>query len=302
MAYDNVARETDPGQVTQVIAAATKEALGFLTTFPEAKMMDQKSFQAASKEAREDMWRVLRQQRDLVHLARALVLTIEAMDTRDAASVSDEAALRILDAMGKTTNSSYLRDFAESLSRLCGRLPRSSASKITSAAITRIVSGMQKTKAPMALRNFAVALDRLTRKMSDSEAANLASTAASVIVSQMEKVSDVSELRLLADALGKLSKRMGQKEAAKVDVFLAMKLRKAPDARDHVAAANKLDVHGLVDLLKNPEYVGKARLDLLQQLGQRAGTRFRGIWDFVHWAQVHQPTVDLCAPPERRRP
>jgi hypothetical protein len=61
-------------------------------------------------------------------------------------------------------------------------------------------------------------------------------------------------------------------------------------------AAKNLNKESLIHLLKNPVCVGLPRRIILDELGQRTGQHFAGVWDFVAWAEEHEPTLDLHAP------
>jgi hypothetical protein len=55
----------------------------------------------------------------------------------------------------------------------------------------------------------------------------------------------------------------------------------------------------LVALLKMPTCIGKARTVLLEQLSNRYRRPFADVWEFVEWAQQHEPGLDFTSPPKR---
>jgi hypothetical protein len=55
----------------------------------------------------------------------------------------------------------------------------------------------------------------------------------------------------------------------------------------------------LVDLLKMPACVGEARTVILEQLSNRYKRSFADLWEFVEWAQEHEPGLDFTSPPKR---
>ena len=55
----------------------------------------------------------------------------------------------------------------------------------------------------------------------------------------------------------------------------------------------------LVNLLKMPTCVGEARTVLLGQLAHRYKRPFADVWEFVEWAQKHEPGLDFTTPPKR---
>jgi hypothetical protein len=64
----------------------------------------------------------------------------------------------------------------------------------------------------------------------------------------------------------------------------------------------RLSTQQLVELLKSPACVGVAGRVVLDQLGNRYRRRFTDLWEFVAWAQEHEPGLDLSTPPQRPRP
>ena len=57
-----------------------------------------------------------------------------------------------------------------------------------------------------------------------------------------------------------------------------------------------MDLASIVDVLKNPLCAGPARTRLLKELGRRYGQKFANVWEFMEWAEVNQPELDLRAP------
>jgi hypothetical protein len=59
----------------------------------------------------------------------------------------------------------------------------------------------------------------------------------------------------------------------------------------------KLSTQVLIDLLKRPTCLGRARVAVIQELGKRAEQDFTGIWEMLEWARQQEPKLDLAAPP-----
>ena len=38
---------------------------------------------------------------------------------------------------------------------------------------------------------------------------------------------------------------------------------------------------------------------IVERLGHQCGRPFANVWDFVEWARVHRPDLDLTSPPVR---
>ena len=58
----------------------------------------------------------------------------------------------------------------------------------------------------------------------------------------------------------------------------------------------------LVELLKHPLFVGAARRAVLDALEVTYRRPFKDQWEFVEYAQKHQPQLDLLTPPKRPQP
>ena len=64
----------------------------------------------------------------------------------------------------------------------------------------------------------------------------------------------------------------------------------------------RLSDQQLVELLKQPLFVGEARRVILDLLGDRHGRRFADQWEFVEFAQEHRLGLDFTTPPTRPEP
>jgi serine/threonine protein kinase len=64
----------------------------------------------------------------------------------------------------------------------------------------------------------------------------------------------------------------------------------------------RLSSQELVDLLKMPTCIGKARRVVLDQLGDVHGRRFANHWEFVRFSLENQRSLDLTTPPRRPDP
>lgn len=61
----------------------------------------------------------------------------------------------------------------------------------------------------------------------------------------------------------------------------------------------RLSTQELVDLLKQPFFVGEARRVVLDQLENRYGRKFTDHWEFVHYAEEQRLGLDFTTPPKR---
>src|SRR5262249_39842994 len=55
----------------------------------------------------------------------------------------------------------------------------------------------------------------------------------------------------------------------------------------------------VVDLLKMPTCVDEARSAFLELLRNRYKQPFVDLWEFVEWAEKHEPGIDFTTPPKR---
>src|SRR5262249_4990813 len=63
--------------------------------------------------------------------------------------------------------------------------------------------------------------------------------------------------------------------------------------------SSRLSDHQLIELLRQPLFVGEARRMLLDLLGERHGRRFSDQWDFVEFAEGRRLDLDFTTPPIR---
>jgi hypothetical protein len=143
--------------------------------------------------------------------------------------------------------------------------------------------------------------------------------AARILLTHLERERDAYHFLDLSNGVLSLSVRMEPQEAAQAIFKLMMKLSDqtsfySPNSPDTFHAINRvpkmladglkvvasrMDKPGLANSLKNPLCVGIAQKVLLQEFGKRAGLEFASLWDFVDWAQQHEPTLDLLSPWQR---
>ncbi len=79
----------------------------------------------------------------------------------------------------------------------------------------------------------------------------------------------------------------------------AVKPGTTPHILPWVPAARPLPAPVLVELLKHPFCVGEARQAILDALAFTYNRPFADQWEFVEYAQKHQPQLDLLTPPTR---
>jgi hypothetical protein len=161
---------------------------------------------------------------------------------------------------------------------------------------------MHKTTYSYALRGLAEGLKAVAGKLPPKQAQQ----AVESIVQAMHKTTDSDALRVLAEGLKAVANKLTPEQTTVCTVNLAELL--VTDSRDELAKTldffkTRLPVAGLIQVLKSPLCVGKARQALLQQLGQHPEIqqRFATLWDMVDWIKANRPDLEahLRTPPVR---
>src|SRR5262249_41971642 len=115
--------------------------------------------------------------------------------------------------------------------------------------------------------------------------------------------------------LAAVAARLDPKQAAQVAATLTQAMAKTidSDALDALAQGLSVTLIGvdptemsrrfstqqLVDLLKQPTCIGRARRLILDQLENRYRQKFTDHWDFVRFAEKQKLGLDLTSPPRR---
>jgi hypothetical protein len=212
----------------------------------------------------------------------------------------------VLDAMDESTNPYALASLGLALPSLTGRLKPSQAK----AAAHVLLAAMRKTNDRWVLTSLGLAFLALAPHL-DSTGASGASIAAQLVLGGVGlSSSDSYQLLEMDDSLPILISRVEAGEAAKRAVVAAQAIggQLSPPPRLFGLATLlqasqplpcRFSTQELVDLLKRPTCVGRAREVVLRSLGQKCGQPFADVWEFVDWAQEHRPDLDLTTPPRR---
>jgi uncharacterized protein YidB (DUF937 family) len=180
---------------------------------------------------------------------------------------------------------SVLRDLGEALKAVADKLITSAMQK---------TSAMQGTSTPYVLRDLREALKAVADKLSPEGAAE----AAKLITSATTQTTpNPSALQSLGDALRAVVDKLSPEGAAVTAKLITSAMQKASNpytlqslAEDLEAVTNRIDNSGLIDVLKPPFCIGRARMLLLEKLGSRVGSKqqWNGLWEMVRWVEEHR--------------
>jgi hypothetical protein len=193
---------------------------------------------------------------------------------------------------------------AQGLSALAVRLEAKEAAEVAAT----LAEAMRKTTDPTALQSVALVLSAVSGRLEPKEAA-------ATLTQAMSKMTDLSAWAALQQALSAVLVRLDPKEAAQVWGQAAAALIQAlallknsdPNAWQSLAQnlsamlARELPPQMLIDLLKHPCCVGKARRQVLDELARHGYRPFADQWDFVDYVQQQKLGLDLTTPPAHSR-
>jgi serine/threonine protein kinase len=174
-----------------------------------------------------------------------------------------------------------------------------------------MLAEMARTKDPLVLGSLGQALATLASRLEREKAQKTAEQGFRVLAGTVTKVKKndllLSGLATGMVALaGKVEPRQGQKFGEQIAELLILHLPQSySDYEEAKHAKNLADIAGILDkkhlvrILKNPICTELAQLTILRELDRRTGQRFGALWEFVAWAEQHEPGLDLAAPFQR---
>jgi hypothetical protein len=180
-----------------------------------------------------------------------------------------EAARTLTDALAKETNSNARGNLAEVLAAVAGRMEPAEATKVYTHAANALTDALPKITNSDPLRMLAV----LT----------------------------ASSLGIAHDALNRSQHAtiLASGAFATPQNFLPSLPLLHPYFQPQ---PRPLPPQSLVELLKYPFCIRGARRAVLDALEFTYKRPFKDLWDFVEYAQQHQPQLDLLTPPKRPQP
>jgi hypothetical protein len=241
----------------------------------------------------------------LADLATALVLVADKLTAPQAQKWAGAAAQLLVCEMGKNPESLALGRLAEQLAALAVKLEPQQAKQLAGAAAQLLVARLGKPADPLfamlEAQPLAAGLAVLADKLEPQVGTEL-------LVNQVGKTADYRARVALAMGLINVAKKLDSQQAQELNeaaahlviTYLGINTDYDELSGTHARVLGdiigKLDRQVLVNALKDPFCVTPARQIVLKELGRRAGQTFADLWEFVSWAEQHEPTLDLRTP------
>jgi hypothetical protein len=157
---------------------------------------------------------------------------------------------------------------------------------------------------------LAQALVAVVARLEPAEATRLCAEAARRLADALAQETDGTVRSQLARALRSVAARIDSGEVASRSLRATQTVAGWLSPSPHLGnvamlmqAAEPLPcrftTQQLVEILKRPTCVGEARTVILEQLANRYKRPFADVWEFVEWAQQHEPGLDFTSPPKR---
>jgi tRNA A-37 threonylcarbamoyl transferase component Bud32 len=234
-------------------------------------------------------------------LAQGLATIASGMDAAE--------AVRVLTlALEKEMSADVCNNLAQGLSIVAGRLSREEAVKACQPVMKKLFLAFETEKGDSERLSLASAVASLL-SASDN---NMDSSRILARVPFMVFASHTADDILLLSFLEPLLEDDSRTEVSRRGITVAtvaglVSSTRFPVLLIHPAICEplpcRLSPQDLVELLKMPTCFGKARMVVLQHLGNRYGRTFANHWEFVRFAQEQHLDLDLTSPPKRpKRP
>ncbi len=238
-------------------------------------------------------------------LAVVLGAVLEKMNAGEAAACADKAAQIIDQRIAHCSDPSQLPGLGFALRAVAGKVSVPQARSVAETILTR----MDAASIPAEVWNLTDALHAVTERLSAPEGRRLVDRAAHDILAWMDRSVPASRYQLglaMLRLYGSFPAGQGPPSVARAAQALVMEMSQTTDPRELPnlvalleALIEKADNQGLIDLLKTPLCVGRARQILLTILRRRANQPFTTVWDVAAWARDKEPSLDLVSPPRR---
>jgi hypothetical protein len=158
----------------------------------------------------------------------------------------------------------------------------------------------------MAVDNPALALRSLSMQMDK----DISTAVANVLAWAMAEEKVHAELPVLAHVWHAVSVRLSHSEYKQQASLIAWLVGEQINQITRLSSLagltemiqpvpSHLSTQQAVELLKMPHFIGFARKEFLNQLGQYYGRTFADQWEFVAFAEEHPPDIDFKSPPKR---
>jgi tRNA A-37 threonylcarbamoyl transferase component Bud32 len=242
-------------------------------------------------------------------LASALGAVAARIEPAEAAAV----ARLLADALAQETDSFTQLDLADALGAVVVRIEPAEAEWLCTKAARLLADALAKKKNADAhvyvQSELAMALGAVAAWMKPAEAAQLCVEAARLLTDTLAQVQPsrrAVSVRALAAVAVRIDPEATTPRCRLAAGTVAGWLSPSPhlgNAATLLQASEPLPcrftTQQLVDLLKRPTCIGEARTVFLELLANRYKRPFTDVWEFVEWAEKHEPGLDFTSPPQR---
>ena len=214
------------------------------------------------------------------------------------------ATRAMLKAMGKRPGPWALEALGQALATLAPLLPPEEAERQKAETFRLIQAALGKASDDGHVYYLCKALEPLTSRTGPRRAV----AGARALVGAMGRITSQHGLNQLARTLRMLAGPPGTESRRRVllvtsAVTSAYGSQVFPAGLAALGEASRplpgrFSEQQLVDLLKLPTCQRAGRRVLVEQLGRQCGRRFTDVWDFVAWARMHRPDLNLTSPPQ----
>jgi tRNA A-37 threonylcarbamoyl transferase component Bud32 len=235
-------------------------------------------------------------------LARGLSAVLARLGPEEAARYAAAAARILTEALAKEKDSYFRSDLVQALSVVLARLSPKEAEDTARILTEALALVSQETDIFNARIAVAEGLSAVAARLSPEKAAR-------ILTEALAKETYSDAVWPLAQGLVTISVRLGSEEAVQRSLLTAQTVAgtaplpplmgMAAWTRAAQPLPSRLSTQELVDFLKMPTCVGKAREPFLQLLGERYNQSFTDQWEFVEYAEKHLPDLDLKSSPKR---
>ena len=241
------------------------------------------------------------------YLADILSHVARRMEPAAAAEVCAPVAQLLADALAKKKTAGGRDDPADGLPRVAGPTEAAEAARLLT---TELIDELAK---PGRSNECCIAAERLAMVAGQMEAAAAAERCAPVahlLIQALPGYANLYERQILAEGLRALTGGLpsnARDRSQHITILAAGAfatphnlLPSLPLLHPHFHPQPRpLPPQTLVELLKHPFCVGEARRAVLDALEFTYSRKFKDQWEFVEYAQKHQPQLDLLSPPKR---
>jgi serine/threonine-protein kinase len=243
--------------------------------------------------------------------AQQFAVGIDALAARmtpdEAASVTEQAARRLLATMaGAKTRGGFIA-LAKAVALLAARMEPNAAGTVAESAAQRVLESMTTAEKgyddTYDLQSLLDALAALVERMPPSQAAATARAAVQRIPADLSEPPTRQAQQAFREGLARLTARMDPEDAAAAVLRGLDAIAQAGAAAGFSLRSQVQDVlltrctsQALVDLLKQPTCIADRRRAVVREWANRYEQSADNLGDFVAWVHQHEPVLDLRSP------